>query len=699
MTQAARTALLAHQHRIAQLLDRNEAGEAEASALRARTEFPQDAELARLHSHALHFLGRPVEAREALNQAAAIAPDSIEVQCSFANLDMDEGHTEAAIERLRATLRRQPGHPAVLLVLGNALMAAARYAQARESFAMATHGAPAHAGLRLNLASAELELGNYEQARKHVDEALELAPRFDGAYAMQGRVWQSMGQPKRALESWMRAEALAPGQPQYSLHVGLLLDELGDPAGAAAAFQRSLAIQPDAVNALAMLVFAKRRTFDWVGLEALADRLHAAVERRQPGALPFAYLAEDATAKEQRQCAETFAATVEHDAVPLRQHMGLTHVTPKPSDPIRVGFVSNGFGDRPMGHLTVGLLEALRSEQLDVHLFSLAPDETSQIRLRLAATTSLHDVSTHSTIQLAKAIHEQRIEVLFDLRTFGSGANSDLFELRPAPVQVNWLAYPATSGARWTDYQLTDATALPATLREHFSEKIVRLPRCALPYTPVALPQAPSRQASGLPETATVYACFSGSHKLNPASFSRFMLILERVPDSVLWLYSEDDASMSRLRMAAEAMGIKGSRLVFAPRLPHAAHLARLRQADLFLDTSPCNAQSTALDALWAGCPVLTMVGYTLSGRQGASLLFHANLPELVAEDEDSFVAQAVQLGNDRQALALLRRHLERGNERSTLFDTAGFTMDFRRAIQAMSARYRIGRPPIDIDL
>lgn len=698
MTQAARTALLAHHHRIAQLLDRQDAATAEATAVRARAEFPQDAELARLHSHALHFLGRHGEAREALQQAATLAPDSIEVQCSFANLDIDEGHPDAAIERLRTTLQRQPGHPAILLVLGNALMAASRYAQAREAFAMATHGAPAHAGLRLNLAAAELELGNLDQTQRHIAEALELAPKFEGAHALQARLWETMGVPERALESWMRAETSAPTNPQYPFQIGLVLDEMGDTTRAAQAFERALQLDPQASDALAMLVFAKRRLFDWSGLAALTHRLHEAVEQGRPGILPFPYLAEDATAKEQRRCAETFSANVEGNAAPMRKQLGWTHVAPKPSEPIKLGFVSNGLGDRPIGQLLSGLLASLGDDRLDVHLFSLLPADNGELQRRFG-TTTIHHAHGAPPVELARLIHDARIEVLFDLRTFGHGSHADLFEWRPAPIQVSWLAYPATSGAPWTDYLLTDATAMPATLREHFSEKVVRLPRCALPYTPVELADAPTRAACGLPASGTVFASFNGNHKLNPESFSRFMLILGQVPVSVLWLHADTPLAMDRLRAAAEAMEVSADRLVFLPRLPHADHLAHLRLADLFLDTSPCNAQSTAADALWAGCPMLTMLGFTLSGRQGASLLFHAGLPELVASDEDSFVALAVQLGNDPAALATLRRHLETENRQNALFDVAGFTADFRRAVQAMSARYRIGRPPVDIDL
>ncbi|MGO4702082.1 O-linked N-acetylglucosamine transferase, SPINDLY family protein [Dyella sp. 2RAB6] len=705
MKQASRSELLALHHQLARLLDRADAAGAEALAARARTESPQDIELARLHGLALLQLGRLAEARAALEVAAELAPDSVEVQCNLAGLQLEEGDADGAIARLRTALRQQPGHPAILLALGNALMAAGRYAQARESYAMATHGAPQHAGLRLNLAAAELELGNLEQAVQHTDEGLQLAPDYDGAYAMRARVLHAMGRVDEAAEAWLQAERRAPEQPLYPFHAGLLLDDAGKLPAAAEAFERALRLDAASGAALAMLVFAKRRLCDWRGLEELSERLHRAVAEGRDGVMPFAFLAEDGSVAEQRRCAATFSAGVEKAAAPWRSVLAFAPTQRTAIDPLRVGFVSNGFGERPIGQLLTGVLEQLGDERLQVHVFCLVPDDGGPIRQRLAASTTVHDVAGLAPMDVARRVHAAGIEVLFDLRSYGGGANSDLFEFRPAPVQVNWLAYPATAGADWTDYLLADAVALPAPLREGFSEKIVRLSRCALPFdnsTPIdstPIDHPPSRADCGLPAAGTVFASFNGHHKLNPASFARFMLILQQVPDSVLWLLSGNDGSDQRLLQAAELMEVDPARLVFMPRLPHAQYLARLAHADLFLDTLPCNAQSTAADALWAGCPVLSWIGRTLAGRQGASLLFHAGLPELVADDEDSFVSMAVHLGKDRAALDTLRHHLHETRARNPVFDTAGFANDLRRAIHAMGARHRIGRPPIDLDL
>ena len=701
MKPASRSELLALHHQLARLLDSGDAAGAEAFAARSRAGFPQDAELARLHGVALIHLGRHADAREALETAARLAPDSVEVACNVASLLLEEGDVDGAIERLRQALRKHSGHAAILMMLGNALMAAGRYAQARESYAMATHGAPQHPGLRLNLAAAELELGNLPQAAQHTDEALQLAPDDDGVFAMRARILHAQGRTGDAAEAWLQAERRAPEHPLYPFHAGMLLDDTGDVPAAAAAFERALRLDAASGTALAMLVFARRRLCDWRHLDDLSERLHRAVAEGRDGVMPFAFLAEEASAAEQRRCATTFAAGVEKQAEPLRQSLGFTPVQRTAVEPLRVGFVSNGFGERPIGQLTVGLLERLGDERVDVHLFCLTPDDGGPVRRRLAAArVTLHDVADATPPDLARRIHDAGIEVLIDLRSYGGGANSDLFEFRPAPVQVNWFAYPATAGAAWTDYVLTDAVALPATLREGFSEKIVRLSRCAIPFD-AAMPvgEPPDRTACGLPAEGTVFASIHGHHKLNPAAFARFMVILQQVPGSVLWLLAGAHGADDRLRRAAELMGVEPDRLVFMPRLPHADYVARLRHADLFLDALPCNAQSTALDALWAGCPVLTCLGHTLAGRQAASVLFHAGLPELVADDDESFIAMAVHLGNDRDALDILRRHLRERRANNAVFDVAGFAADFRRAVQAMGARHRIGRPPADLDL
>ncbi len=682
------------------LLTHGAYAEALSVAEQAQLSFPAHPELTRLHGVTLLQLGRLGDAARILQRAAELAPENVEIQCNLASLQLQNNDANGAIERLRATLRRSPGHPMILFGLGNALMAEARHLQARESFAMATHRAPDHPGLRLNLAAAELALGNPRQAAIHIDEALQLAPGYDAAYALHGHVLQALGQPRQAAQAWQRAEQMQPRHPQYPFQVGLMLDESGQLSQAAEAYARAWRLDQSSGPALSQWVFAKRRLCDWNGLDALAEQLRQAVVEQRAGITPFGFLAEDASAAEQRRCAATFAAEIELRMEPLRRQLALVHAQPERGAPIRVGFVSNGFGDHPTGLLTVALFEALHGSDLDVHLFATAPGDGGEIRRRLEAATTLHDTSALNHERTAQAIHEAGIEILFDLRGYGGGSNAELFALRPAPVQVNWLAYPGTSGAPWMDYVLADAVVLPPELREGHSEKVVRLPRCFQPNDNTrVLGEAPPRARCGLPEQGTVFASFNNSYKINPAAFARFMLVLRDVPGSVLWLLSGPEGADERLRAAAQALEIDPARLVFLPRMPHAAYLAHYTHADLFLDTLPYGAHTTASDALWAGCPVLTRAGDTFAGRVAASLLSHAGLPELVVESENAFIEMAVDLGRHPEALRTLREHLQQQRARNPLFDMRSFAGDFRRAVQGMSARHRIGRPAADIDL
>lgn len=685
-----------------ELADRIESGDPNAAmrlAERTRAHFPQEPEPIRLHAIALLHTGQREAALRALHQAAELAPGHIETQCNLATLEVEDNHANDAIERLRAALRRSPGHPAILHGLGAALMVAARYAQAREAFAMATHGASMHPGLRLNLAAAELALGNAAQAEIHAQEALQLAPGTPQAHALLGHALRKLGLPIRAAQAFAEAEKHDSANPIHAYEAGLSLDEAGELDAATAAWRRALQKDTQFAPALSQLTYAQRRRADWRGLDALAAQLQRSVNARREGIGPFGFLAETADAASQRLCAETYAAVIDRRMAPLRTQLALGHPELPTTAPIRIGLVADGFGEHATGLLLVDLIEQLASTDIDVHLFATTPDDGGPLRQRLAHAAPLHDISAAGPAQAAQAIHAAAIEILFDLNGYCGKDNAELMALRAAPVQVNWLAYPGTSGAPWMDYLLADATVLPDTLRPQVSEKLLRLPHSYQPSdtTRSVLP-APSRAACGLPEQGTVFACFNATWKLAPVTFARFMQVLQAVPDSVLWLLSGPAGADERLRQAAAAHDIDPARLVFMPKLPHAEYLARYAHADLFLDTLPYNAHTTASDALWAGCPVLTLRGETFSGRVAASLLKHAGLPELIATDEAAFLARATALGSDRSACEALRRKLVEQRHASPLFDMAGYTRDFVQVVRWISARHRSGLAPADQD-
>lgn len=531
------------------------------------------------------------------------------------------------------------------------------------------------------LADLELEAGDIAAGEQAARRALQLRPNHPEALARLGRVAWMAGAHADAAALLGQASALAPQHPGIALWLGHALEDADDAEGAAAAYRRAHALMPDEPYIAAQRLAWQRRLCDWQDVDALSTQVRAALASGQGAVEPFAFLSEDASAAEQLACARARAAVIAGSVRPLPA------VKMRTRGPLRVGFLSNGFGAHPTGLLTVALLEYLRHDPaLQLHLFALNRADGSRIRDRLQAATRLHDVAALRHADIAGRIRAQGIDLLFDLRGWGGGGTPEVLAMRPAPLQLNWLAYPGTSGARWLDAVVADEFVLPASLEPHFSERVLRLPRAFQPSDNTrTLEPSPSRAECGLPEQGVVFCCFNNSYKLNPRSMGRAFAVLQAVPGSVLWLLSGPGQADARLRAAARAAGVDPARLVFMAKLPHPQYLARYQLADLFLDTHPYNAHTTASDALWAGCPVLTCPGDTFAARVAGSLNHHLGLSRMNVVDDAAFIAAASALGNDPSALAALRAELAQARDRSGLFDMAGFARDLSALLQRLA--------------
>lgn len=532
------------------------------------------------------------------------------------------------------------------------------------------------------LADLELEAGDIAAGEQAARRALQLRPNHPEALARLGRVAWMAGAHADAAALLGQASALAPQHPGIALWLGHALEDADDAEGAAAAYRRAHALMPDEPYIAAQRLAWQRRLCDWQDVDALSTQVRAALASGQGAVEPFAFLSEDASAAEQLACARARAAVIAGSVRPLPA------VKMRTRGPLRVGFLSNGFGAHPTGLLTVALLEHLRHDPaLQLHLFALNRADGSRIRDRLQAATRLHDVAALRHADIAARIRAQGIDLLFDLRGWGGGGTPEVLAMRPAPLQLNWLAYPGTSGARWLDAVVADEFVLPASLEPHFSERVLRLPRAFQPSDNTrTLEPSPSRAECGLPEQGVVFCCFNNSYKLNPRSMGRAFAVLQAVPGSVLWLLSGPGQADARLRAAAQAAGVDPARLVFMAKLPHPQYLARYQLADLFLDTHPYNAHTTASDALWAGCPVLTCPGDTFAARVAGSLNHHLGLSRMNVVDDAAFIAAASALGNAPSALAALRAELAQARDRSGLFDMAGFARDLSALLQRVAS-------------
>lgn len=531
------------------------------------------------------------------------------------------------------------------------------------------------------LADLELEAGDIAAGEQAARRALQLRPNHPEALARLGRVAWMAGAHADAATLLGQASALAPEHPGIALWLGHALEDANDAEGASAAYRRAHALMPDEPYIAAQRLAWQRRLCDWQDVDALADQVRGALLSGQGVVEPFAFLSEDASAAEQLACARARAAAVAASVRPLPP------AKLRERGPLRVGFLSNGFGAHPTGLLTVALLEQMsRDPALQLHLFALNADDGSRIRQRLQAATRLHDVVGLRHADTAARIRAQGIDLLLDLRGWGGGGTPEVLAMRPAPLQLNWLAYPGTSGASWLDAVIADDVALPSSLEPHYSERVLRLPRAFQPSDNTrVLEPAPDRAACGLPAQGTVFCCFNNSYKLNPRSMGRAFAVLQAVRGSVLWLLSGPGQADARLRSAAKAAGLDPARLVFMAKLPHPQYLARYQLADLFLDTNPYNAHTTASDALWAGCPVLTCPGATFAARVAGSLNHHLGLEHMNVADDAVFVATASALGNDPAALAALHAELAQARERSGLFDMTAFARDLSALLQQLA--------------
>jgi protein O-GlcNAc transferase len=313
-----------------------------------------------------------------------------------------------------------------------------------------------------------------------------------------------------------------------------------------------------------------------------------------------------------------------------------------------------------------------------------------------AAFERFVDARPQGDDQIADLVRALEIDILVDLKGYTQDARTSVFAMRPAPIQINYLGFPGTIGAGFMDYIVADQTLIPQDWQHCYAEKIVWLPDSyqANDDRRIIADTVPARVDLGLPKTGFVFCCFNDNYKITPSVFFIWMRILLAVEHSVLWLFEDNPTAASNLRREAAARGVAPERLVFARRLPNAEHLARHRCADLFLDTLPYGAHTTASDALWAGLPVLTCLGETFAGRVGASLLNAVRLPELVTTTPNAYEKLAIELTRDPARLAALKAKLAGNRLTTPLFDTARFTRHIEAAYAAMMERHRAGLPP-----
>jgi predicted O-linked N-acetylglucosamine transferase (SPINDLY family) len=634
--------------------------------------------------------------------AVAAAERAWSLQSGLPGLAKLRGDALAAAGRhadaLRAyddALRRTPRSFELHNNRGNSLRALGRAALALADFERAIALAPTEAAPYSNCAAALLMLNRSTEAVQRAEHALKLAPGLADAWTHLGNARLDRGEFATACDSLQRAVKLAPGNLQAAHNLGLALQLLGRHADAAAVFARLRERQPDYPYVAGHLAASLAHGCDWSALRELTGAIIEGVRARQPVCDPYTLLTLVDDPALHRACAEDYAG---------REHPAAAQAAPprrsRPPGRIRLAYVSGDFHDHATMRLLAQLLECHDRRRFELFAFSHGIDDGSPMHARVRTTfDEFIDGRTLDDGAAARLLRERQIDIAVDLKGYTQGSRLGLFAHRAAPVQAAWLGYPGTTGAPYIDYLIADAVVVPPAQRAQYTEAVAYLPHCYQPNDDRR--PRPSgrltRAAAGLSDDAFVLCCFNSVHKISGDCFASWMRLLRALPQAVLWLLGDEGEAPGRLRAAAAAQSVDPARLVFAPRTDPASYMDRYAVADLFLDTWPYNAHTTASDSLWAGLPVVTRTGASFAGRVATSLLQAAGLPELCADDTAAYEATALHYATDTAFRAQLRRRLGPAAPTPPLFDTVRLCAHLEQAFEHMHARAQAGEPPCDL--
>jgi predicted O-linked N-acetylglucosamine transferase (SPINDLY family) len=637
-------------------------------------------------------LKRYDEALGAYDKAAGIKRDLADAWLGRGNVYVRLRQYGDALAAYDKALASRPGFAEAWLGRGNVNLELKRYDEAFEDYDKALQIKPDFAEAWLGRGNLSFELGRPDDAQAAYDKALALNPELPSAWVACGNIAYGFIRYHQADVAYNKALALRPELAEAWVGRGNVMDGLRRHDEAAAAYDKALMIDPGLKYVAGERLYEKQSICDWTAYDVETSNLLAAVRDGKPASAPFPLLSIPSSLADQLRCAQVFNADKYPAMPPLWRGERYKH------DRIRIAYLSADFRDHATSYLVADMFECHDKSRFETSAISWGPDDNSDMRKRIVKSVDQFiDVRMEGQLKVAELLRVMEIDIAIDLMGFVRGSRAAIAALRAAPIQVNYLGYPGTLGSTEFDYIIADETIIPAEQRALYSEQVVWLPDSYQPNDRQRLiaEQTPTRGECGLPEHGFVYCSFNNLYKIKPDIFDIWMRLLRQVEGSVLWLIEGNPVTSKNLRREAEWRGVAEDRLIFAPRLRIPEHLARHRLADIFLDTLPYNAHTTASDSLWAGLPVVTCLGSTFAGRVAASLLNAAGLNELVTANLDDYEALALKLAHDSGLLASQKAKLASHRLDCPLFDTQRFTRHIESAYITMWQRYQGGQPPV----
>ena len=557
-----------------------------------------------------------------------------------------------------------------------------------------------HLGSWINFGKSLHQLKRYNEALSHYDQAIKLKPDFVEAYNNKGNTLQDLKRYDEALSHYDQAIKLKPDFAEAYNNKGNTLQDLKRYDEALSHYDQAIKLKPDYQYLLGKLLHVKMLMCNWQNFKTNVKSLSLQINENKKSSTPFPVLALIDSSSIQRKSSEIWV----NDKHPFNSSLGPIFKS-RHRDKIKLGYYSSDFNEHAVAYLLAELLELHDKNQFELFGFYFGPTDSSAIHKRVSSSfNQFIDVGLKTDKDIALMSREMGIDIAINLNGFTALARPDIFSFRTAPIQVNYLGYPSTTGAEYMDYIIADRIIIPTESQKYYSEKIVYLPNSYQVNdrkndiaNNIFNKNMFTKKELNLPEKSFVFCCFNNSYKITPSTFDGWMRILKAVKGSVLWLLEDSPVARLNLLKEAEARGLNPDRLVFAKRMNLTEHLARHKVADLFLDTLPYNAHTTASDALWAGLPVLTCKGESFASRVAASLLNAIELPELITTTQEQYETSAIDLANNPEKLKAIKYKLESNRSTTALFDTPLFNKHIQAAYRQMYERYQADLPPNNI--
>lgn len=659
---------------------------------------PQNPEAWSNKGNTLQELKRFEEALAHYDQALNLQPNYAEAWSNKGNALQGLKRFEEALTHYDQALNLNPNYAEAWSNKGNALQGLKGFEEAITQYNQALSLKPDYIKGHINKANALNELKQFEEALTHYDKALSLNPNHAEAWCNKGGALHDLGRFDEAIIHHDMALSINHDSAEAWFNKGVALSELKRLDEAIACYYKAFGLNPDFDWMYGHLIHLKMQVASWSGLTDSLNEITKKVLANHKVISPLILLSLNDDPLLHKMAAQIFIK----DECPLSLTLG--PIPRRDKHKIRIAYFSPDFQNHPVSCLTAELFEIHNREKFEVIAFSLkkapAGDEVN-LRLKKGFDQFI-DVDSMSDLEIAQLARELQVDIAIDLTGPTKNYRTGIFAYRAAPIQVNWLGYPGTIGADFIDYIIADKTIIPDSYKQLYSEKVVHLPHTYMvdDSQRIASSKVFTREEFGLPKNSFVFCCFNNGYKFNPQVLDGWSRILLAVQGSVLWISENNEPFRTNIKMEFEKRGINSPRIIFAPKVELMAdHLARYALADLFLDTHPYGAHTTAVDSLKAGIPVLTFLGQSFASRVASSLLNAIGLPELITNSQEEYEALAIELAMNPNKLANIKLRLANNRLNAPLFNTPLFTKNIEAAYTKMYERYQAKLQPDHISV